>query len=56
MGIFSKKAGGLGLTMFEQMIIWEQLGRVTNALSVGVFLKPQDWMIENCNDYQKENI
>ena len=30
MGI-SKKEGGLGLSMFEQMIIWEQLGRVTNA-------------------------
>ena len=32
MGI-SKENGGLGLDMFEQMIIWEQLGRVTNALS-----------------------
>ena len=31
MGI-SEENGGLGLSMFEQMIIWEQLGRVTNAL------------------------
>ena len=31
MGI-SKESGGLGLNFFEQMIIWEQLGRVTNSL------------------------
>jgi len=53
MGI-SQEAGGLGLSMFEQMIIWEQLGRVTNALC-WCFSEAQDWMEENFNDYQKEN-
>ena len=49
-----KENGGLGLNMFEQMIIWEQFGRVTNALS-WCFPEVQDWMINNCNDYQKRN-
>ena len=53
MGI-SKASGGLGLSMFEQMIIWEQLGRVTNALS-WCFSEAQDWMENNFNEYQKEN-
>ena len=53
MGI-SKASGGLGLNMFEQMIIWEQLGRVTNALS-WCFSEAQDWMENNFNEYQKEN-
>ena len=53
MGI-SKASGGLGLSMFEQMIIWEQLGRVTNALS-WCFSEAQDWMESNFNEYQKEN-
>ena len=52
MGI-SKEHGGLGLSMFEQMVIWEQLGRVTNALC-WCFPEVQDWMIDNCNDYQKK--
>ena len=53
MGI-SKDSGGLGLNFFEQMIIWEQLGRVTNALS-WCFPEVQDWMIKNFSEYQKEN-
>jgi alkylation response protein AidB-like acyl-CoA dehydrogenase len=53
MGI-SKVSGGLGLSMFEQMIIWEQLGRVTNALC-WCFSEAQDWMEVNFNDFQKEN-
>ena len=53
MGI-SKKNGGLGLNMFEQMIIWEQLGRVTNALC-WCFSEAQDWMESNFNDFQKQN-
>mgnify|MGYP000017572523 CR=1 FL=1 len=53
MGI-PKESGGLGLSMFEQMIIWEQLGRVTNALS-WCFSEAQDWMESNFNEYQKEN-
>ena len=52
MGI-SKKEGGLGLSMFEQMIIWEQLGRVTNALC-WCFSAAQDWMEEVFSDYQKK--
>ena len=53
MGI-SKKEGGLELSMFEQMIIWEQLGRVTNALC-WCFSEAQDWMEENFTPFQKEN-
>ncbi|HJL58482.1 MAG TPA: acyl-CoA dehydrogenase family protein, partial [Alphaproteobacteria bacterium] len=53
MGI-SKENGGLGLGMFEQMIIWEQLGRVTNALC-WCFPEVQDWMVDYFTDYQKEN-
>ena len=53
MGI-SKENGGLGLNMFEQMIVWEQLGRVTNALC-WCFSEAQDWMENNFTDYQKEN-
>ncbi len=53
MGI-SKASGGLALSMFEQMIIWEQLGRVTNALS-WCFSEAQDWMENNFNEYQKKN-
>ena len=51
MGI-SKEAGGLNLSMFEQMIVWEQLGRVTNALS-WCFSEAQDWMEENFTTEQK---
>jgi alkylation response protein AidB-like acyl-CoA dehydrogenase len=53
MGI-PKESGGLGLSMFEQMIVWEQLGRVTNALS-WCFPEVQDWMTNNFTQYQKEN-
>ena len=51
MGI-SKEEGGLNLNMFEQMIVWEQLGRVTNALS-WCFSEAQDWMEENFTIEQK---
>ena len=53
MGI-PKDQGGLGLSMFEQMIIWEQFGRVTNALC-WCFSEAQDWMEANFNDFQKDN-
>ena len=53
MGI-PKESGGLGLDMFEQMIIWEQLGRVTNALC-WCFPEVQDWMANHFTDYQKDN-
>ena len=51
MGV-SKEVGGLNLSMFEQMIVWEQLGRVTNALS-WCFSEAQDWMEENFTTDQK---
>ena len=53
MGI-PNESGGLGLSMFEQMIVWEQLGRVTSALS-WCFPEVQEWMINNFTQYQKDN-
>lgn len=46
-----KSHGGLELSMEEQVAIWEQLGRVTNALS-WCFSEPQSWMFEACSDTQ----
>lgn len=43
--------GGLGLSMVEQVAIWEQLGRVTNALS-WCFPEAQSWMFDACSDEQ----
>ena len=48
-----KTHGGLQLPMVEQVAIWEQLGRVTNALS-WCFPEPQEWMFEACDDSQIE--
>jgi alkylation response protein AidB-like acyl-CoA dehydrogenase len=48
-----KSHGGLGLLLVEQVAIWEQLGRVTNALS-WCFPEPQKWMFEACSDTQVE--
>jgi len=45
--------GGLALPMLEQTVIWEQLGRVTNALS-WCFPEPQAWMFEVCSREQVE--
>lgn len=45
--------GGLELPMVEQVAIWEQLGRVTNALS-WCFSEPQSWMFEACTSEQIE--
>lgn len=45
--------GGLALGMTEQVAVWEQLGRVTNALC-WCFSEPQQWMFEACNDFQLE--
>jgi len=39
--------------MVEQVAIWEQLGRVTNALS-WCFSEPQQWMFEACSKQQIE--
>ncbi len=48
-----KKWGGLELPMVDQVAIWEQLGRVTNALS-WCFSEPQEWMFEACTKDQIE--
>jgi alkylation response protein AidB-like acyl-CoA dehydrogenase len=48
-----KASGGLELSLEEQVAIWEQLGRVTNALS-WCFSEPQTWMFEACNEEQIE--
>ena len=50
-----EKYGGLGLSMEEQAAIWEQLGRVTNALS-WCFPEPQSWMFEACGPEQIERF
>lgn len=46
-----KSHGGLELAMESQVALWEQLGRVTNALS-WCFSEPQSWMFEACSDAQ----
>jgi alkylation response protein AidB-like acyl-CoA dehydrogenase len=46
-----KAHGGLELPMVEQVAIWEQMGRVTNALS-WCFSEPQSWMFEACSQEQ----
>jgi alkylation response protein AidB-like acyl-CoA dehydrogenase len=43
--------GGLELPMESQVAIWEQLGRVTNALS-WCFPEAQSWMFEACTEDQ----
>jgi acyl-CoA dehydrogenase len=48
-----KTHGGLELSLEEQVAIWEQLGRVTNALS-WCFSEPQSWMFEACSEEQIE--
>jgi len=48
-----EKYGGLQLSMEEQVAIWEQLGRVTNALS-WCFSEPQSWMFDACSEKQIE--
>ena len=48
-----KEYGGLELSMEEQVAIWEQLGRVTNALS-WCFSEPQTWMFDACSEEQIE--
>jgi acyl-CoA dehydrogenase len=43
--------GGLELPIFDQVIVWEQLGRVTNALSWCVS-EAHSWMYEACTPEQ----
>jgi acyl-CoA dehydrogenase len=47
------ESGGLGLSMEEQVAVWEQLGRVTNALC-WCFPEAQHWMFEACTPDQVE--
>ena len=50
-----KSHGGLELPLVEQVAVWEQMGRVTNALS-WCFPEPQQWMFEACSDMQIERF
>jgi len=43
--------GGLDLRTVDQVAVWEQLGRVTNALC-WCFSEPHKWMFEACNEDQ----
>ena len=46
-----KAHGGLGLRIVDQVAVWEQLGRVTNALC-WCFSEAQGWMFEACSEEQ----
>ncbi|MEX2148825.1 MAG: acyl-CoA dehydrogenase family protein [Steroidobacteraceae bacterium] len=46
-----KSHGGLGLRIVDQVAVWEQLGRVTNALC-WCFSEAQTWMFEACTEDQ----
>jgi len=45
--------GGRALRTVDQVAVWEQLGRVTNALC-WCFSEPHQWMFEACNEDQLE--
>ena len=49
-----KSHGGLELPFVEQVAIWEQLGRITNALS-WCFPEAQEWMFEACSQEQLDD-
>ena len=49
-----KSHGGQGLSILEQVVVWEVLGRGTNALT-WCFSEPQSWMLDACNDAQIES-
>ncbi len=46
-----REHGGLQLRTVDQVAVWEQLGRVTNALC-WCFSEPQKWMFEACSEDQ----
>jgi alkylation response protein AidB-like acyl-CoA dehydrogenase len=46
-----KAHGGLQLRIVDQVAVWEQLGRVTNALC-WCFSEAQSWMFEACSEDQ----
>jgi alkylation response protein AidB-like acyl-CoA dehydrogenase len=43
--------GGQAMRTVDQVAVWEQLGRVTNALC-WCFSEPHQWMFEACNEEQ----
>ena len=47
--------GGLGLPWLVQAAVWEELGRVTNALA-WCFSEPQAWMFRACSPDQAERF
>jgi len=49
-----KSYGGQNLSILEQVVVWEVLGRGTNALT-WCFSEPQSWMLDACNDEQIES-
>lgn len=46
-----RRYGGLELRTVDQVAVWEQLGRVTNALC-WCFSEPHQWMFEACSEHQ----
>ena len=46
-----QRYGGLELRIVDQVAVWEQLGRVTNALC-WCFSEPHEWMFEACSEEQ----
>ncbi|BAN50454.1 acyl-CoA dehydrogenase family protein [Metapseudomonas resinovorans] len=48
-----REHGGLQLPMLDQVVVWEQLGRVTNALSWCIS-EAHSWMYEACDAAQIE--
>ena len=47
--------GGRNARVVEQVAVWEQLGRVTNALC-WCFSEPHRWMFEACTDEQLQRF
>lgn len=50
-----KSRGGLELRIVDQVAVWEQLGRVTNALC-WCFSEAQTWMFEACSEDQLQRF
>jgi alkylation response protein AidB-like acyl-CoA dehydrogenase len=50
-----KSRGGLELRIVDQVAVWEQLGRVTNALC-WCFSEAQGWMFEACSEDQVQRF
>lgn len=48
-----REIGGGGLSMIEQVVVSEEIGRVTNALG-WCFPSPSRWMLDACSPYQIE--